>query len=232
MFCGNCRAANGRECPGGRLGVVAVDPSVAHQGVGGGQFHVARPLPRPVGEVVALGPGVTEALEARGARDTHGLVVSQRLPRVVSPGGQADRQGSGVLDGLGRALGVEGEHGVRRVTEQGGRPGAPARQGRPVQQRPPPGCAGGADQRAHPGVPAGELGGKLGHGGRGAPGLFDVLAGRGEGDQVDHALLADRVVHQVMAGAQPDGLGGAAREGGGVLRGHEGTERARARVLW
>ncbi len=117
-----------------------------------------------------------------------------------------------------------------RVPQQRHPAGRPPRQRRTVQQGPAPGCAAGPDQVDQAAVPAVELGEELLDGGGRRPRLDGVVPGRGEGDQVDQPAGRDRVVHQVVAGADPDRLRPAAGERRRAGGRDQGPERAEAGI--
>jgi len=116
------------------------------------------------------------------------------------------------------------------VAQQGDRAAAPVLERIAVQQRPSARRAGLPDEALQAVVPSCEFGEKLLDGRGGAPGLGRVAACWGEGDQVDRGLAGDRVVHQMVAGTDPQRLGTAAGEARGLLGRHDGPERADPRV--
>jgi hypothetical protein len=109
--------------------MVAVDASL---GVG----RVAGLLHRTVGHVINASPAAALLLQPGRVRDAQRLVAPQRprgFPLLV---GEAGREHRRALDRLGRALDVEREHGMCRVTQQRHPTRSPALQRSPVQQRP------------------------------------------------------------------------------------------------
>ena len=54
----------------------------------------------PVGKMMVGDPAPAGLLHPAGPRQPHPLVARQRRGRIPRPGGEADRQGGRVLDGL------------------------------------------------------------------------------------------------------------------------------------
>src|SRR5215468_12061474 len=185
----------------------AIEPIVAREqplAADGGERERAQKRPRYpqlIDDPVAAGG----ALGARGAPAPLPFVAAHGAGGIVAGVRQPLCEHRRVLDRHGRTLGEIWQHGVGRIPQQGDGALAPTGKGWSVVKRPflpvlRRGKERARDRRPHRRAVAGEDFRALA--GRAPSGLAPVVAY--DGNDVDEAAAADRIVHEVSPGAEPE----------------------------
>src|SRR5262245_15942118 len=185
----------------------AIEPIVAREqplAADGGERERAQKRPRSaqlIDDPVAAGG----ALGARRAPPSLPLVATHGAGGIVAGVRQPLREHRRVLDRHGRTLGEIGQHGVGRIPQQCDGALAPTGKRWSVVERPflpvlRRGKERARDRRPHRRAVTGEDFRALA--GRTPPRLAPVVAY--DGNDVDEAAAADRIVHEVSPGAEPE----------------------------
>src|SRR3990172_145731 len=184
--------------------------------------------PQGAAQMVKPAEASRETLDTSNAWTPQSLVAAKGGRRIAGPGLDAGGKGDGVLDGESGALRQIRQHGMRGIAEKGDAAFAEAAQTGEAIERPAPPARRPFQQRFRILSPARETSEQS----FGAACLVPALklsAAFGDGDNIQVAAAADRVVHDMRARPEPEADHGRIEGGGKAVPGQERAPGARAR---